>query len=247
MKVKDHIVFYDKGHKYINTVTNEQYQSFSGIVVKYSKVFTPTKSLTYKTRKRLCLTHEEVLVYWDILAKRGKYRGRFIHECIEEYIINKEVDVLNKYYTEYNPYVESDIVNETEYYISNMSNILNTFTNTEHLLYLDSYKIAGLADVVNIGSTYIDIIDWKTNKTKLTYTGYKKLLYPWNNLSDGLLTKYELQLSFYAYMAEIYYNKPIKNLTIYHLNNYKIEKYNLTYRKQDIINILNYERSNNYK
>lgn len=77
----------------------------------------------------------------------------------------------------------------------------------ELLVYWAPLRLCGTADKVfieTIGDTrYIDIDDYKTNK-EIKETRYDKMKSPINHLWANTLVKYQLQISFYAYILSLW-------------------------------------------
>lgn len=76
----------------------------------------------------------------------------------------------------------------------------------ELLIWMDSAKLAGQADLVTIKNGVVDILDYKTNK-EIKTQGYKNwdgiesmLLYPCAHLPECEYSIYSLQLNLYMYM-----------------------------------------------
>lgn len=92
------------------------------------------------------------------------------------------------------------------------------------------HLICGQADEVFIetidGIRYVDIGDHKTNRKKPKMQGKETCMYPIDHLIDCTMTKYQLQLSLYAYMLELA-GFVIRNIGIYHYQNYDVNTKNV--------------------
>lgn len=122
---------------------------------------------------------------------------------------------------------------------------------TEFLIHNHTNQIAGQSDRVFIetikGVRYVDIGDWKTDKTideiPLKYKNQPKMFYPINNYVSTNYNEYSLKISLYAYMFEEYGFTP-RNLGFTHVKineNFDIVRervYRTKYLKSDIINVL---------
>lgn len=109
----------------------------------------------------------------------------------------------------------------------------------ELLIFHDELRIAGQSDRVFIetidGVRYVDIDDYKTNKKITTDNKYQKLLPPLKHIPDSKFHKYELQVSFYAWMME-QFGFVVRGTAFHHFN----LKYETQYRKEDIEKIVEY-------
>jgi hypothetical protein len=132
---------------------------------------------------------------------------------------------------------------------------------TELAVYNYNYLIAGLIDLFAYrpkDKSFI-ILDWKTNKDDIHFqSGYYKkvngiktnewvttedyLEYPLNNLYDCKGSIYSLQLSKYAYLAELF-GLICKGLYLYHIRD-NVQALEVKYLKNDIINMINHYEAN---
>lgn len=235
---KNHILFEEERHLYINELTNEYYTSVTRLLDNFSKKFVPNEWNTKSTMKDLNMTYEQVLDYWKEVNKFSQIKGSYVHYAIEcmlknDYTVQQMTDLYN-------------LDKETVNYLKFVKKLKLKDFIVEDLLYSDEYKIAGQSDIVKINKTTIDIIDWKTNDDELKREGYnnQKLLYPLNDVESGKLTKYELQLSVYIYFAEKIYNKKAGKMYICHFRNGKCKKIKLNYRKKEVLTMLDYVSKN---
>lgn len=128
--------------------------------------------------------------------------------------------------------------------------------------------ISGLIDILLINKDNFIILDWKTNRAPLQFkSGYYRknpdgtltddfiekfdvLSYPLEHIADSVGEHYTLQLSLYAYLVEQFGFKN-KGLILSHIRTLEntdediVELYNIKYRKDDIIAMINDYTSNN--
>ena len=142
----------------------------------------------------------------------------------------------------------------------------------EKRIYLYEYLVSGTIDVVLVKGKDIKIVDWKTNKDKIKYvSGYYKtkmvkdrdtytkiktdewvetddrLNNPLSHLPACKGSIYTIQTSLYAYMLECWGYK-CKDIVIFHIRPNEegeeiVERHNISYRKKDVIALLNYRKS----
>ena len=112
----------------------------------------------------------------------------------------------------------------------------------EVLVYNKELGLAGQIDLMATRKTkdgeVVDLVDWKSNK-KISTEGYKgaKSKTPIEDLDDCSYTKYMLQLSVYAYMLELE-GYTIGELRLVHLLDTKYNVYDIPYRKDVVLKLL---------
>ena len=109
--------------------------------------------------------------------------------------------------------------------IPSLASLLDGY-HPELILFNHRFKIAGTADKVFIetidGIRYIDIDDFKTNKTIKKTNSFQKMRPPLDKLDDCNYNHYRLQICIYAWMLEQEGYK-VRNTSFTHLNEvYKI-------------------------
>ena len=111
----------------------------------------------------------------------------------------------------------------------------------ELLLHNHEHEVAGQTDRCFIetinGKRYIDIDDYKTNKTLLFKNRYETLKAPLQHLDNCNGSIYKLQLSFYAWLAKQYGFIP-RRLTITHVTG-TIREFPIFFLEKEINDIIN--------
>jgi hypothetical protein len=251
MKIKEYIEFDEFAHTYTNLETSDRYKSVTTVLNKYKKKFEGNTYQTSKTAKNLNLTHEEVLKLWEVKRDTAARRGTLIHACLEEFFIQyaegkikgkafnnpKYVNSVNALIEKYDNAATYEAIKKYVYFVSALGYHKKKFV-VEDILWDNDIKIAGQSDLVIFNSRpkTITIADYKTNLDELTFTGYNKMLAPFDDLMDSKLQIYELQLSIYGYFAEKYYGIPVSDIVVIHLGE-KMKVIPLTYRKDLVLKL----------
>ena len=92
------------------------------------------------------------------------------------------------------------------------------------------------------------VVDWKSNTNfKRVYDSNQKTAYePIQHLPNNKMSKYQLQLSMYAYMLE-QDGAEIDSLLIVEIREDKIIEYNVEYLKEEVKEMIKYDKESNTK
>lgn len=250
--------FLESSHQYF--IQDKEYKSFSYL----KKLVEPDKDWDEIARKYAAknnLTVEEVKAMWEKKKNDSCERGTLLH--LHKETGDKQNQELITYY--------SEVIGDKKI-IKNIENLEDGW-HLELALYNHEFEVCGTADKVFIetikGVRYIDIIDYKTNKSidlesyfNPRTKSYEMMKAPLNHLMNSNYWGYALQLSAYAYFLERYNYVPrkltlihlpleevttkkgIKEAVINHDNKYyKIKEeipYDIPYLKKESIKLLNY-------
>ncbi len=244
------ISFNEQLHKYTDEHFNE-YRSVTTCIGDYVPVF--DKDYWSKvTAAKQGKTQEEILKKWDKINKKSLDRGNGIHKELEDGILlnpDRECELERKQQfkklipkaTTYIDFVDSPMKTEYPKIYAVILDLLRKgwVCYPEYRIYTSDHLIAGTIDCLlvkgghiietNWGSIIIKeaefkILDWKTNKDKLSFqSGYfkkdykgnktdefvRKLEYmnsPLNYIENCKGSIYTLQLSLYARILELWGN-----------------------------------------
>lgn len=205
--------FHEEGHLYQDPENKDvKWTSVTSLVGKFKNPFDKEaiaeKCSANASSKWYGLSKEEILNIWDQENKRAVTVGNWYHNQRESDVIELETLSRNGKSLEiFAPNVE--LINDKMVKYA-PSQKLQEGVYPELLVYSNSYKICGQADLVAIVNGKIHILDYKTNKSidKSSYvdrrTGKsKRLLPPLSHLDDCNYNHYNLQLSIYAYMIKL--------------------------------------------
>ena len=203
----------------------------------------------YINIKKLIETKEELRRSWTKTNVDACADGTAIHEIKENNALSSKKAIIND--------KEVDVL-DWQNIVVNKSNI-NYYKDlpdgyyTELRLWNHDFKIAGTLDAVlietnEIGERWVTINDWKTNKEFSTYNKYKKyLLTPLKHLQECHKNIYTMQISLYAYLLECMGFK-VKFLMLTHIDKKTLKHtyHELTYRRQDVINMIEHYHENKH-
>lgn len=230
------IYFNEDKHTYTNTETDEKYISVTTLLGKYKTLFDKDKH-SRRVAQREGIPQDMVLEMWRSENKKSTDRGTKIHKVMEKYITDGErgEGVLELLYSSYNDTISSSV--------DRFSNVYS-----EILLYNNSFKIAGTADLIYDHGEYFTIGDFKTNKRFNYSSNYNEHFKdPINHLQYCEHNNYALQMSMYAYMYEQMSNKKCKKIFVLYLENDKWVPIYCNYLKSDIKNILSHYKQSNFE
>lgn len=220
------VEFKSRKHEYI--YGKEKLLSVSKLIGLYHEPFKEMMIASIVARKR-GLPVKVILGEW----KTKRDDGTNVHKLCEDLLINRE---LNDFDSKYRPYVESAFA-----FLSQFSPEELDMIEPEMILSSIIDGIAGTTDMalINHKKKYICIYDWKkVEKFEMLSYNNKVMYEPISHLSDTKYNKYALQLSIYAYMAQLKYpDYTIQEIAFIQLTPNGFKKYNTPYLKTDVINI----------
>jgi hypothetical protein len=113
------------------------------------------------------------------------------------------------------------------------------------MIWSDEYKLCGTSDlVIEDGSPYLSIVDWKTNKAIYKTSMKKGKLPPVKDLDDCNYIQYVLQLSTYAHIMEHEFNFKVGKLFLVHLLQGMYIKYEVPYMKSTVEAMIQWKLQN---
>jgi hypothetical protein len=183
---------------------SKKWTSVTSMISLFKKPFdkkaVAEKSSKNKKSKWYGMTPEEIIAVWEGETNRALTLGSWYHDQREAEVL--ACDTLRREGIDlpiFRPIVDGDVKLSPDQKL--VSGIY-----PEHLVYLNSAKICGQADRVEVVGDYVNIYDYKTNKEIKTeaYTNWEgiteKMTGPLAHLDDCNLIHYSLQLSIYMYI-----------------------------------------------
>jgi hypothetical protein len=194
------LLFKEENHKYLSddAVT---WTSVTSLISKVKQPFDSDAIALKQSKKKgtvwYGLKPSEIQKIWENESNRAKELGNWYHKMRENLLI--DYATINGL-TVYKPIFTEDgdkIAPSQE---------LTEGIYPEHFVYLQSAKVCGQTDKVEVKDGYVNITDYKSNKkidmnSYVNYEGVsKKLLKPLHHLEDCHFIHYSLQMSIYMYI-----------------------------------------------
>lgn len=182
-KPKSHTYWDENGNEYISVttlLTKEFPFDKEGIADKVSKI----SSSRYHG-----MTQNRILKMWNDSSEHGNV----VHEAVEEYIKD---DIW-----------PSDLILVPLIKQFSRLNFQGTLLS-EVLLWDEKYRIAGIADILEVFDDRINLYDIKTS----------------HRIDDNKLAKFSMQLELYRRMVEKKFNKPTESVAILWFEDYVIKR-----------------------
>lgn len=192
------IRFYEDSHVYLGE-NDVQYDSVTRVIHSFQadKDWDKIARNYAKKHKR---TVEDVLAEWENEKNKSIIRGNDYHKNAENALLASGGVCYGDQVLSVYPCDVTDGVK----YRSNLK--LQDGVYPELIMWLDSARIAGQADYVEVVDGRINILDYKTNK-EIKTKGFvnwdkkeEKLKFPLHSLGDCNFNIYSLQLNTYMYM-----------------------------------------------
>lgn len=219
MAVTDHIFgkddmveFREDTHQYF-TKFGDELESTTKVIGKVKTPF-DREGISIRMARGSRAKQQEILAEWDAKKDSSIVRGNWIHDNLENYLLTGEYDPrLDRVVSQMQP-----ILKESYRYFP------------EALIYSIDHRMAGQSDLVvqrqKNQDPVFDFYDYKTNEAKgIEFDSIDRrknpmkhynrfMLHPLSHLEDCNFNHYALQLSIYAYMAQLTWNIRIGKLRI---------------------------------
>lgn len=234
-KIECPVIFEPITHTYTLKSTGDKLISGTTFINLFHEKFDPTGEITEKYAKKVKKTVEEVKKMWQAENKKSTDYGTAVHNTLEDFINTGEIT--NKEY--------AWVVEEFKK-VSFYGNLVS-----EKMVYNEELLLCGTVDLFDVytnkkGVLCARLLDFKTNKKLERYSYFgNKMNYCCSHLDDVNFNHYTLQLSFYAYLAELK-GLQIDELVILYINpkTLKMEQHPVVYEKKLIMQMIDYYLNN---
>ena len=226
------ITFVEKNHSYLIDNEPTRAPSVTRLIHQFKKKF-DVDSNAARVAKRENTTPEMIKAQWKMKNVYSTVLGSCLHKYIENFYCNKKTGV--------DPDLSQLGHDEKTKLKENLPKLVSYFQNFyrdyNHLLCvrnevvlgdINDTKVCGMSDMLayNDQTDQLEILDFKTNKKMKAHSPYGTLLYPFDNMTEGEINEYTIQLNTYKYFIEQNTNLKISGLKIIWFNtendNYKV-------------------------
>jgi len=226
------ITFVEKTHSYLIDGEPTNSPSVTQFLKRFKKKFEKEK-MAARTAKKRNTTYEHIIAEWELNNLYSTTLGSMLHKYIENFYCSKRVEFEGSFaglgFEE-----KKKIADTLPKLVTQFQNFYN---DHKHLICvkneivlgdLEETKICGMSDLLcyNTENDGLEILDFKTNKKMEKESKYGTLLFPFDDMSEGEVNEYTIQLNVYKYFIEKATSLKVNNLKIIWFNvnndNYKL-------------------------
>jgi hypothetical protein len=232
------ITFVEKTHSYLIDGQPTNSPSVTQLLKRFKRKFEKEK-MASRTAKKTNKTREQVLADWELNNLYSTTLGSMLHKYIENFYCNKRVEFEGTF--------DGLGFEEKKKITENLPKLVEQFQNfyndNKHLICvkneivlgdIEDTRVCGMSDLLcyNTETDKLEILDFKTNKKMDKTSPYGNLFFPFDDMTEGEINEYTIQLNVYKYFIEKSTSLKIDKLKIiwFNVNN---DNYNL-YELADI-------------
>lgn len=232
LSIFNRITFIEKNHSYLIDGQPANSPSVTRLLKKFKKEFDKDTAAA-RVAKRLRVSTKQVLADWELNNLFSTTQGSMLHKYIENYYNNKRVEFEGNFdglgYDEKKKIAENlpKLIGYFQNFYNDYSHLL-CVKNEIVLGDIDDTRVCGMSDMLcyNTLTDELEIIDYKTNKKMEKKSKYGNLLYPFEDMSEGEINEYAIQLNTYKYFVEKHTKLKIGKMRIIWFNvvndNYRV-------------------------
>ena len=226
------ITFVEDSHAYLIDNEPSGAPSVTQLLKRFKKKFEVDK-IAARVAKKQGTTTDHIKAEWEMNNLYSTTIGSMLHKYIENFYCNKKVAFDGSFKNlgfEEKKKISENFPKLVEYF-------QNFYNDNSHLICvrnefvlgdINDTRVCGMSDMLsyNSQSDALEIIDFKTNKKMEKRSPYGNLFYPFDDMTEGEINEYTIQLNTYKYFVEKYTNLKIDKLKIIWFNvvnsNYEI-------------------------
>lgn len=224
LSVFNRITFIEKTHSYLIDGLPTNGPSVTRLLKKFKKEFAKDKAAA-RVAKKTNTTIKQVLADWELNNLYSTTLGSMLHKYIENYYCNKRVEFDGDFsglgFDEKKKIAETlpKLIEYFQQFYKDYKHLI-CVKNEIVLGDIEDTKICGMSDLLcyNTQTDQLEILDFKTNKKMEKKSPYGNLFYPFDDMSEGEINEYTIQLNTYKYFVEKYTNLKIHKLRIVWFN-----------------------------
>lgn len=235
LSIFNRISFVEEKHYYKIDNKDTNCPSVTQLLKRFKHKF-DADAAAARVAKRMRTTVAQVLADWALGNLYSTTIGTMLHNYIENYY--------NKVSAPYKGNFDGLGYDEKKDIATNFPKLVKQFHNfyndNQHLHCIkneiilgdiDDTNVCGMSDMLsyNSNTNQLEILDFKTNKRMQKKTKYGNLKYPFDDMSEGEINEYCIQLNTYKYFVEKHTDLKIgkKKIIWFNINNPNYEIYEL--------------------
>ena len=202
------ITFVEKTHSYLIDGQPTGSPSVTQLLKQFKRKFEKEK-MAARTAKKTHRTVEQVLAEWDLNNLYSTTLGSMLHKYIENFYCNKRVEFDGNFdglgFEEKKKIADTlpKLVDQFQRFYNDNKHLI-CVKNEVVLGDVEDTKICGMSDLLcyNTETDKLEILDFKTNKKMEKSSPYGNLFYPFDDMTEGEINEYTIQLNVYKYFVE---------------------------------------------
>jgi hypothetical protein len=230
--VFNRITFVEKTHSYLIDGLPSNSPSVTKLLKKFKKEF-DKENTAARVAKKTKTTKAHVLAEWEMNNLYSTTIGSMLHKYIENYYSNKRIEFDGSFAGL--GFEEKKKISET--FPTLVQYFQNFYEDNKHLVCVknemvlgdvEDTRVCGMMDMLsyNTKTDELEILDFKTNKKMNKTSPWGNLFYPFDDMTEGEINEYTIQLNCYKYFLEKYTSAKISKLKLVWFNainsNYEI-------------------------
>jgi ATP-dependent exoDNAse (exonuclease V) beta subunit len=223
LQVFDRISFVEKDHTYYIDGVLNSVPSVTRVLKQFKKKFDVDEAAA-RVAKRQGTTIDYIKAEWEMNNLYSTTIGSMFHKYVENFYTKQDIPFEGNYTLlgfEEREKIKTNLpilVSYFEEFHKNHSNyecLKNEFVVGD----IDDTKICGMLDMlaVNSDNQSLELWDFKTNK-KIGHSSYGYLFYPFDDMTEGQINEYTIQLNTYKHFIEKYTNLKVDKMKIIWFN-----------------------------
>ncbi len=224
LSVFNSITFIESSHSYLVNGNSTRCPSVTQLIKRFKKPFEKEK-MAKLVAKKTGLPVEQIKEEWDQNNLYSTTLGSMLHKYIENFYNCKKIPFEGDFKRLRND--QKDKIFETlpklihQFHdFAAQHNFLHSIKNEFVVGDIRDTNICGMLDMLcyNSETDGYEILDFKTNKKMSKTSKYGKLLYPFDDMSEGEVNEYTIQLNVYKYIIEKYTSLRVNKMKIIWFN-----------------------------
>ena len=224
LNIFNRVTFVEKTHSYLLDGESTGVPSVTRLLKQFKKEFDRDK-IAARVAKKKRTTVAHIIAEWEMGNLYSTTIGSMLHKYIENFYCNKRIEFEGKFDGlgfEEKQKISTNLPKLVEYFQS-------FYNDNKHLICiksemvlgdLDDTKVCGMMDMLayNTVTDKLEILDFKTNKKMEKTSPWGNLFYPFDDMTEGEINEYTIQLNCYKYFIEKYTSLTIDKLKLIWFN-----------------------------
>lgn len=223
LAVFDRITFIESNHTYLIDGVDTSCPSVTRLLKQFKKKF-DVDAAAARVAKRQGTTTDHIKAEWEMNSLYSTTIGSMFHKYVENFYCKKD-DAYEGNFKLLGFEEKEKIKENLPKLVSYFQNFYKDYSDYENVKSefvvgdIDDTRVCGMLDMLayNPKSGRLELWDFKTNK-KIAHSTYGNLFYPFEDMCEGQINEYTIQLNTYKHFIEKYTNLRIDGMKVLWFN-----------------------------